>query len=78
MLDSKVFLASKIIKHGDGLQIKLQGEEFKLLLEEFSFLNSPNIQNQMNNLRLGSRSKGYINQILMFKGDSISLQLHPR
>jgi hypothetical protein len=33
MLDNKVFLASKIIEHGDGLQTKLQGEEFKLLLE---------------------------------------------
>jgi len=67
MLDSKVFLASKIIKHGDGLQTKLQGEEFKLLLEEFSFLNSQYIQNQMNNLRLGSRSKGSINQISKLK-----------
>ncbi len=62
-----MFIASKIIEHGDGLQTKLQGEEFKLLLEEFSFLNSPNIQNQMNNLRLGNRRKGSINQILELK-----------
>jgi len=67
MLDSKVFIASKIIEHGDGLQTKLQGEEFKLLLEEFSFFNSQNIQNQMNNLRLGSRNKTSINQILELK-----------
>jgi hypothetical protein len=67
MLDSKVFLAFKIIEHGDGLQTKLRGEEFKLLLEEFSFLNSRNIQNQMNNLRLGNRSKGSINQISELK-----------
>jgi hypothetical protein len=64
---SKVFMGPKLIKLGDGSQPKLQGEDFDLLLEEFSPLSSPNIQNQMNNLKLGTGVKGSIDQILKLK-----------
>jgi hypothetical protein len=67
MLASKVFLGSKIIGLNHGSQPKLQGDKFDLLLEEFSPLSSPNIQNQVNNLKLGNGSKGSIDQILELK-----------
>jgi hypothetical protein len=50
MFVNKTFLGSKIIGFGDGLQSKLQGVEFDLLLEEFSLLHFYNIWNQMNKL----------------------------
>ncbi len=62
---NKTFLGSKIIGPNDGLQSKLQGVEFDLLLEEFSPLHFLNIQNQMN--KLGSGTKGFIDQILDLK-----------
>ncbi len=54
---SKVFLGPKLIRLGDGSQPKLQGDDFDLLLEEFSLLSSLNIQNQANNLKLGNGAK---------------------
>ncbi len=67
MLANKVFLGSKIIGLNHGSQPKLRWDKFDLLLEEFSPLNSPNIQNQVNNLKLGNGSKGSIDQILELK-----------
>jgi hypothetical protein len=60
---SKVFLGPKLIRLGDGSQPKLQGDDFDLLLEEFSLLSSLNIQNQANNLKLGNGAKSSIDQI---------------
>jgi hypothetical protein len=64
---SKVFMGPKLIRLDDGSQPKLQGEDFDLLLEEFSHLRSPKIQNQVNNLKLGNGVKGSMDQILELK-----------
>jgi len=62
---NKTFFGSKIIGPNDGLQSKLQGVEFDLLLEKFSPLRFLNIRNQMN--KLGSGTKHFIDQILDLK-----------
>lgn len=67
MSASKIFFGLKFIRPNDGSQSKLQGEEFDLLLEEFSLLSSPNIWNQVNNLKLGNGGKGSIDKILELK-----------
>jgi hypothetical protein len=67
MLVSKLFLGSKITGLSHGSQPKLQGDKFDLLLEEFCPLSFPNIQNQVNNLKLGNGGKGSIDQSLELK-----------
>ncbi len=67
MSTSKIFFGLKFIRPSDGSQSKLQGEEFDLLLEKNSLLSSPNIWNQVNNLKLGNGGKGSTDKILELK-----------
>lgn len=68
---SKSFLESCILCASDSVGGKLEGPALDIVMDHFSTLTSPNIRNQVNALRMGSGSRGYMDNIMDLKKKSM-------